>query len=113
MPRETSAVSGRMAPVDLRSFERERLGWLARRRGRELTGRHMVDRTGQPPSWQTESAAGLLQGSRHRTWTPPSLGQQPDPPRTAQGGLAGESTQLGETCADCYFEESRPVTTTQ
>jgi hypothetical protein len=27
--REASSTSGRMAPVDLRSFERERLGWLA------------------------------------------------------------------------------------
>ncbi|MDQ6671045.1 MAG: helix-turn-helix domain-containing protein, partial [Chloroflexota bacterium] len=37
---ETSAVGGRIAPVDLRSFERERLGWLARRRGgrRESSG---------------------------------------------------------------------------
>src|SRR6185436_10771708 len=51
--RETSARPGRMAPVDLRSFERERLGWLARRRVSAATSRnHLVDRTGQPPSWQ-------------------------------------------------------------
>jgi hypothetical protein len=30
--REASATPGRLAPLDLRSFERERLGWLARRR---------------------------------------------------------------------------------
>jgi hypothetical protein len=30
--RETSAAPGRLAPLDLRGFERERLGWLARRR---------------------------------------------------------------------------------
>jgi hypothetical protein len=50
--REASAASGRIAPVDLRSFERERLGWLARRRGREQSQRQVVDRTGQPPAWQ-------------------------------------------------------------
>jgi hypothetical protein len=50
--REATAASGRIAPVDLRSFERERLGWLARRRGREQSQRQIVDRTGQPPSWQ-------------------------------------------------------------
>jgi hypothetical protein len=31
--RETATLGGRMAPVDLRSFERERLSWHARRRG--------------------------------------------------------------------------------
>jgi hypothetical protein len=30
--REESTRSGRMAPVDMRSFERERLSWLAKRR---------------------------------------------------------------------------------
>ena len=51
--RETSAASGRIAPVDLRSFERERLGWLARRRGGDVSQRRLVDRSGQPPSWRT------------------------------------------------------------
>jgi len=51
--RDASAAAGRIAPVDLRSFERERLGWLARRRGRDRAERRVVDRTGQPPSWQT------------------------------------------------------------
>src|SRR5439155_26063465 len=51
--RETRAASGRIAPVDLRSFERERLGWLARRRGGDVSQRHVVDRSGQPPSWRT------------------------------------------------------------
>ena len=50
--RETSAASGRIAPVDLRSFERERLGWLARRRGGDVSQRRLVDRSGQPPSWR-------------------------------------------------------------
>jgi hypothetical protein len=49
--REASTASGRIAPVDLRSFERERLGWLARRRGTEQGRARLVDRTGQPPSW--------------------------------------------------------------
>jgi hypothetical protein len=51
---ETSAVGGRIAPVDLRSFERERLGWLARRSGTRCESRAFVDRTGQPPSWQMD-----------------------------------------------------------
>ena len=51
--REASAASGRIAPVDLRRFERERLGWLARRRGGDVSQRHVVDRSGQPPSWRT------------------------------------------------------------
>jgi hypothetical protein len=51
--RETSAAIGRIAPVDLRSFERERLGWLARRRGGDVSQRPVVDRSGQPPSWRT------------------------------------------------------------
>jgi hypothetical protein len=51
---ETSAVGGRIAPVDLRSFERERLGWLARRYGTRRESRGFVDRTGQPSSWQMD-----------------------------------------------------------
>ena len=45
-------MAGRIAPIDLRSFERERLGWLARRRGADQARGRFVDRTGQPPSWQ-------------------------------------------------------------
>ena len=49
--RETATATGRMAPVDLRSFERERLGWRARRRGgstplgglRLVTGQELSD----------------------------------------------------------------------
>jgi hypothetical protein len=54
--RETSTAPGRLAPVDLRSFERERLGWLARRRGTNQAKRQVIDRTGQPPSWQATTA---------------------------------------------------------
>ncbi len=56
--REMSAVTGRIAPIDLRSFERERLSWQAQRRGAERDRRHLVDRTGQPPSWQPERPTG-------------------------------------------------------
>jgi hypothetical protein len=53
--RDVGADTGRRAPIDgLRTFERERLGWLARRRGRTLSERRVVDRTGQPPSWQVQ-----------------------------------------------------------
>ena len=55
--REMAAKDGRIAPIDLRSFERERLGWQARRRTRELDQHRVVDRTGQPPSWQSDRPA--------------------------------------------------------
>lgn len=58
--REMSGKSMRMAPVDLRSFERERLGWQARCRGLKLEERRVVDRTGQPPSWQSEQPANTV-----------------------------------------------------
>jgi hypothetical protein len=54
---ETGAVSGRIAPVDLRSFERERLGWLARRRSGGRESRNFADRTGLPPVVANRSAA--------------------------------------------------------
>jgi hypothetical protein len=54
--RETTAASSRLAPVDLRSFERERLRWLAPRRGKDVAERRLVDRTGQPPSWEQASS---------------------------------------------------------
>jgi hypothetical protein len=44
--REAGALGQRLAPIDLRSFERERASWLARRRGSFARGRY-VDRTGQ------------------------------------------------------------------
>lgn len=44
--RDVTSAPGRLAPVDLRSFERERLSWLTRRRQRDAP-RHLVDRTGQ------------------------------------------------------------------
>jgi len=55
--REMTGNGTRIAPVDLRSFERERLGWQARRRAHDLDRRRIVDRTGQPPSWQSERSA--------------------------------------------------------
>jgi IS5 family transposase len=62
--RDASAANGRIAPIDLRSFERERLGWLARRRGKDLSERRVVDRTGQPPSWQPQPSSGLPSGGQ-------------------------------------------------
>jgi Helix-turn-helix domain len=47
--RDARAQPGRFAAVDLRAFERERLAWLARRRGAETSLARHVDRTGQPP----------------------------------------------------------------
>jgi Helix-turn-helix domain len=45
--RDMASLPGRLAPVDLRSFERERPSWLARRRGDSTAARRYVDRTGQ------------------------------------------------------------------
>ena len=65
--RDTCQMAGRIAPIDLRSFERERLGWLARRRGAEQARGRFVDRTGQPPSWQlpVPDNAGAATTPRH------------------------------------------------
>jgi hypothetical protein len=78
--REMTATPGRLAPVDLRAFERERLSWLARRRAGVAGTRRLVDRTGQPPSWLEPVAA-----SPSRT-----------PAAVTQGGLfAGEVLASG------------------
>jgi hypothetical protein len=46
--RDMISKGGRMAPVDLRSFERERLGWRAQRRGQQThqNGLRVVTGTG-------------------------------------------------------------------
>jgi hypothetical protein len=73
--RESSTASGRIVSVDLRSFERERLGWLARRRSAGVGQRRLVDRTGQPPSWETQNehdaASGIAQSATNQ---PASIG---------------------------------------
>jgi len=71
--RESSSASGRIVPVDLRSFERERLGWLARRRGASANQRRLVDRTGQRPSWETESEHDAAAGAAQSTNQPASV----------------------------------------
>jgi hypothetical protein len=84
---ETSQASGRIAPVDLRSFERERLGWLARRRGLEQsTRRRYVDRTGQPSSWEVPVGRATVD-TGHRTQDAPP-GAQYRQPAVAAGALA-------------------------
>ena len=51
--RDVGADLGRKAPIDgLRTFERERLGWRARRGRAERDGPRLVDRTGQPAEWE-------------------------------------------------------------
>ena len=75
--RETSGLDGRLAPVDLRSFERERPGWLARRHRQE---RRYTDRTGLPPTW--------LAGAPDLAWTPTAPQQAKSPPGD-QGAAAG------------------------
>jgi hypothetical protein len=89
--RETSVASGRIAPVDLRSFERERLGWLARRRGKGLAERRVVDRTGQPPSWQTRPGEAGPTPVASETALRPYV--ETSPAGTSAPSLAGD--QLG------------------
>jgi hypothetical protein len=81
--RETSSLDGRLAPVDLRSFERERPGWLARQHRQE---RRYTDRTGLPPTW--------LAGAPDLAWTPTSP-RQAEPPPGGQGAAAGLAVPAG------------------
>ena len=75
--RETSSMEGRLAPVDLRSFERERPGWLARHHRQE---RRYADRTGLPPSW--------LAGTPDVAWAPTAPPHAESSP-SGQGVAAG------------------------
>jgi hypothetical protein len=91
--RDVGADSGRKAPIDgLRTFERERLGWLARRRGRTLAERRVVDRTGQPPSWQVQPVERRL----------PLIGDAPaqQPERAAAAAVRGAPGVSGNQLAD-------------
>jgi hypothetical protein len=45
--REMGTFGNRLAPIDLRSFERERASWLSRRRAARAGDGRYVDRTGQ------------------------------------------------------------------
>jgi hypothetical protein len=78
--REMSGLEGRLAPVDLRSFERERPCWLARQHRREK--RH-VDRTGLPPSWQAQPG----------TPNAPTAGIPEPPPSTGCTRLAAPADE--------------------
>jgi hypothetical protein len=75
--RDAGTAGNRLAPIDMRSFERERPSWLARRRVSRAGGGRYVDRTGQgiqgvlaPPSVPDPSAidtfgsAGMLPARR-------------------------------------------------
>jgi hypothetical protein len=44
---DMAGVPNRLAPIDLRSFERERSTWTARQSRAAASSRHYVDRTGQ------------------------------------------------------------------
>ena len=106
--REMSGLEGRLAPVDLRSFERERPGWLVRRRRHE---RRYCDRTGLPPTW--------LAGVSDPSWpgdTPPEVEPVPGGPSAAarvtagapassRSALAGE--QLGHALRAALLPGSR------
>ncbi len=47
--RDARSHAGRIAAVDVRSYERERLSWNARRQTERQATVHRVDRTGEPP----------------------------------------------------------------
>jgi hypothetical protein len=76
---EARATPGRIAPVDLRSYERERLSWLARTRLGSAGGPRLVDRTGQPPhgTWRADrsSAAPACRSADPESSIPTSPGQ--------------------------------------
>jgi hypothetical protein len=91
--RDVGADSGRKAPIDgLRTFERERLGWLARRRGRTLAERRVVDRTGQPPSWQTR----FTEPTQVSVGLAPTPSPQPVAAAAARGAPGVTGNQLAE-----------------
>lgn len=90
--RQCSGLEGRLAPIDLRSFERERPAWLVRHRRQE---RRHVDRSGLPPTWMVDASlpvpsvapppqAAPLSGTADR----PVVGV-PAVLSTSGGGLAG------------------------
>jgi hypothetical protein len=85
--RETSSLEGRLAPVDLRSFERERPAWLVRHRRQR--GRH-VDRTGLPPAW----LQGAPQASEPAASPRPGDAQD-HPSRPAAAGLCAAALGSG------------------
>ena len=47
--RDARSHAGRIAAVDVRSYERERVSWNARRQAERQATVHRVDRTGEPP----------------------------------------------------------------
>jgi hypothetical protein len=96
---ETSAISARVAPVDLRSFERERLGWLARRRNCRRESRGFVDRSGQPPSWQTDAPMITALGGPEATGD--ELTETIAPPELAGSQLGRVFVRLCSEAADC------------
>jgi hypothetical protein len=53
--REMRGIGARLAPIDVRSFERERASWLARRRAVSASVRY-IDRTGQGSAGEADSA---------------------------------------------------------
>ncbi len=63
--RDARSHAGRIAAVDVRSYERERLSWNARRQTERQTTVHRIDRTGEPPRGvHAGSIARTLFGAR-------------------------------------------------
>jgi hypothetical protein len=84
--REVRATAGRIAPVDLRSYERERLSWLARRLESRSPERLLVDRTGQGP--HGSGSPGPPLASRAEVTRPGVLGTSGRRQSTNLGALA-------------------------
>ena len=87
--RQARTTPGRIAPVDLRSYERERLSWLARAQDGSTGMRRLVDRTGQGP--HGKQPVGPTPRARTSWSAGPSPGAQGTPDRkqpAAIGALA-------------------------
>jgi hypothetical protein len=79
--RDMAGVPNRLAPIDLRSFERERSTWAARH-GRAASSRRYVDRTGQGiDDTEHEADVAILESGPRPELSPASA--SPSPPAGA------------------------------
>jgi hypothetical protein len=95
--RDVRAVPGRIAPVDLRSYERERLSWLARDRRTGTGVAQLVDRTGQGPHGSEPPSPSSQQHTDASEIARPGIRRNAEQPRSAGIGsiaraLFGESS---------------------
>jgi hypothetical protein len=92
--RDVSTAGNRLAPIDMRSFERERPSWLARRRLSRGGGGRYVDRTGLGINGQP-AAPGNPAGVDHST---PSM--VPAGPCSPRGGRLADEPNVSRPPTD-------------